>query len=223
MPTASSLVSFRKAFISGLLLIVPLVVTVWAFVSLISFTGQVFGPALTALAVDAGLKDSTFVSIAAALIGTLLVVGLIALLGYVSRYVVGEHLLGILDRFAMEIPGVSTVYGTVKQIVSTFGRQGGSSFSKVVLVEFPHRGVWTIGFLTNKACGELQSALAGERWAVFVPTTPNPTSGFLLFAPRAEIVELEMSVGDGMKMVISGGVVVPPHFVTKTPPLPPSV
>jgi uncharacterized membrane protein len=82
--------------------------------------------------------------------------------------------------------------------------------------------VWTIGFLTNKVSGELQTVATEERWAVFVPTTPNPTSGFLLFVPRIEIVELEMSVGDGMKMVISGGVIVPPTPGAKRPAPPPS-
>jgi uncharacterized membrane protein len=105
---------------------------------------------------------------------------------------------------------VNTVYNTVKQLVDTFSTQNRNLFSKVVLVEFPHRGVRTIGFLTSKVRSDLQAKFDEELWTVFVPTTPNPTSGFLLMLPKRDIIELEMSVGEGMKMVISGGTVVQP-------------
>jgi uncharacterized membrane protein len=88
-------------------------------------------------------------------------------------------------------------------------------FSKVVLIEFPRKGTWSLGFLTNRTQGEPQLRTVQDVWTVFVPTTPNPTSGFLIMLPKEDIVELEMSVGDGMKMIISGGAVVPPW------PLPP--
>ena len=113
------------------------------------------------------------------------------------------------------IPGIGAVYNAVKQIVATFGTQNKNLFNKVVLVEFPRKGIWTLGFLTNKQQGEPQTMTGSETWTVFVPTTPNPTSGFLIMLPRHEITELEMSVGDGMKMIISGGAVVPPW-----PPVP---
>jgi uncharacterized membrane protein len=105
---------------------------------------------------------------------------------------------------------VSGVYNTVKQIVATFGTQNRDLFNKVVLVEFPRKGVYTIGFLTSKTQSEAPARVGQELWTVFVPTTPNPTGGYLLFVPKDEIIELEMSVGDGMKLVISGGAVTPP-------------
>ena len=108
------------------------------------------------------------------------------------------------------IPGLGTVYNSVKQIVATFGSERKNLFNKVVLVQFPRVGCWSIGFLTNKAQGEPQSRAGAQMWTVFVPTTPNPTSGFLLIVPPSEVVELEMSVGDGMKMILSGGAVIPP-------------
>jgi len=86
-----------------------------------------------------------------------------------------------------------------------------------VLVEFPRKGTWAMGFLTNRVQGEPQSRAGGEVWTVFVPTTPNPTSGFLIMLPPADIVELEMTVGEGMKMIISGGAVVPPWPHAKQP------
>ena len=152
-------------------------------------------------------------------LATIAVLGIITALGYLSRYVFGRYFGGLAERFIQGIPGVNTVYNTVKQIVDTFSTQHRSLFTKVVLVEFPRKGVYTIGFLTNKARGDLQSKVSEELWSVFVPTTPNPTSGFLLMLPKQEIIELDMSVGDGMKMIISGGTVVPPSSGSSRPPL----
>jgi uncharacterized membrane protein len=135
---------------------------------------------------------------------------LVTLLGYVSRYVLGKYFGGLAERFIQTIPGVSGVYNTVKQIVATFGTQNRNLFNKVVLVEFPRKGAYTIGFLTSKTQSEAQARVGQELWSVFVPTTPNPTGGYLLLIPKDEIIELEMSVGDGMKLVFSGGAVTPP-------------
>jgi len=142
-------------------------------------------------------------------LATLIVIALVTLLGLVSRYVFGKFFFSIGDRFMQSIPGVSAVYNTVRQIVNTFSSQGRHMFNKVVLVEFPRKDCWTIGFLTNTYQGEAQTRTQVEAWTVFVPTTPNPTSGFLLMVARSSVVELDMSVGDGMKMIISGGAVVP--------------
>jgi uncharacterized membrane protein len=221
----SRLTSFRNAFFSGLLLLAPLAVTFWAFLKVIDLAGSAFGPRLATLA-EKYLPESLAViaklSLVWDLLGTLIVVLLVALLGYVSRYVFGKYLLGVGDRLMHEIPGVSAVYSTVKQIVATFGRQGQSSFSKVVLVQFPRAGTWSVGFLTNTAPGEPAAIAGGDLWAVFVPTTPNPTSGFLVLVPSAEVRVLTMSVGDGMKLIISGGSIVPPwpneKPATSTPP-----
>ena len=144
------------------------------------------------------------------ILSTMIVLVLITGLGWLSRYVLGQYFGGLAERFIMGIPGVNTVYTTVKQLVETFGTQNRNLFSKVVLLQYPRPGIWTIGFVTSRTQGEPQTKIGGEVWSVFVPTTPNPPSGFMLLLPRRDLVELEMSVGDGMKMVISGGAVVPP-------------
>jgi uncharacterized membrane protein len=130
-------------------------------------------------------------------------------LGFFSRYFLSQYFGGLTERFILSIPGVNTVYTTVKQIVDTFGTSKRNSFSKVVLVEFPRKGCYTLGFLTSQAQSEPQLRLQRELWSVFVPTSPNPTGGYFLLLPPEDIVELEMSVGDGMKLVISGGAVLP--------------
>jgi uncharacterized membrane protein len=113
------------------------------------------------------------------------------------------------ERFIHHIPGIGSFYNGVKQFIETFGAKDRNQFSKVVLVQFPRAGAFSIGFLTNKAQGEPHAQISGEHWAVFVPTCPSPVNGFFMYLPRAEIIELDMSVGDGMKTVISCGAVLP--------------
>jgi uncharacterized membrane protein len=205
---SAHIVTLRTAFFSGLLLLAPLVVTIWAFMKIIDLVGGTFRP-LFFFYMPEWLLSSPRLGIVWDVLATLIVVLLVTLLGYLSRYVFGKYFLEVGERVIQGIPGVSAVYNTVKQIVDTFGTQNRNLFSKVVLVEYPRKDVWTLGFLTSKAQAEAQVRIGQDVWTVFVPTSPNPTSGFLLMLPRADVVELDMSVGDGMKMVISGGAVVP--------------
>ena len=209
LATQSRFVTFRNAFISGALLLAPLIVTVWAFTNIVNFVGGTFRP-LFFFFVPETFRDRPSLTILWDILATIIVIILVTGLGFVSRYVFGKYFVSIGERFMLSIPGVSAVYNTVKQIVDTFGTQNRNLFNQVVIVQFPRPGVWAIGFLTNKTQGEAQAKTAEEVWTVFVPTSPNPTSGFLILLPRREVIELEMSVGEGMKMVISGGAVVPP-------------
>jgi uncharacterized membrane protein len=204
----SRYISFRNAFFSGVILVAPLCLTVWFFSYIIDFVGGRFKP-LFLVFVPESLREKAGLDTVWSIVATVIVILLVTLLGYVSRYVFGKFFFSIGDRFIQSIPGVSGVYNTVRQIVNTFSSQSRHMFNKVVLVEFPRKGCWTIGFLTNTVQGEAQTKASTETWTVFVPTTPNPTSGFLLMLPRSEIVELDMPVGEGMKMIISGGAVVP--------------
>ncbi len=207
----SRLITFRNAFLTGLLLLAPLVVTLWALRTIIDMVGGTFRPLYESY-LPVALQKIPFLW---DLLATFAVILLVTALGYLSRYVFGKYVLTITERFMLGIPGLNAVYTTVKQIVDTFGSQKRNLFNKVVLVEFPRKGSWVIGFLTNRVQGEAQSKTAEEVWTVFVPTTPNPTSGFLLLLPHQDIVELEMSVGEGMKMIISGGAVMPPWPAVK--------
>lgn len=200
------IVTVRTAFVSGLLLLAPLAVTIWGVEWIVEFVGGRFRPLFDTV-IPLHLQTIPFVWNVAV---TLVVFALITLVGFISHYLFGKYLLDLGERVIVGIPGVSTVYSSVKQVVATFGSQNRNVFSKVVLVQYPRAGSWTLGFLTSKTQAEPQARADRELWAVFVPTSPNPTSGFVLFLPPEEITELDMSVGDGMKMVISGGAVVPP-------------
>ena len=209
MSTGSRIARLRTAFLSGLILLAPLAVTWLVFSWLIDRVGGAFRP-IFFFYLPETLSGYPGVSLLLDVLTTLLVLALITLLGYVSRYVIIHYFARLTERLIGNIPGVNTVYRSVKQIVDTFSAQKRNVFEKVVLVEFPRKGMYAIGFLTNRAQGEVQARTAEEVWTVFIPTTPNPTSGFLIMVPREQITELDMSVGDAMKLVISGGAVSPP-------------
>lgn len=140
---------------------------------------------------------------------TLIVIILITVLGFLSRYFVAKYLWGIGERVLNNLPGVNTVYTSVKQIVETFSSQNRAVFEKVVLIQFPRKGSYAIGFLTGDSKGEIRRKSSQPLRNIFVPTTPNPTSGFLVMLHEEDIQELDMTVGEGMKFIISGGAVVP--------------
>jgi len=211
-PPPSHLITFRTAFFSGLLLAAPLVVTFWAFSRIIDLVGGTVRPLYEHYLPDY-LQRVPFLW---DFLATIVVLLLVTALGYLSNYVFGKYFLKIGERFIQRIPGIGAVYNAVKQVAAAFGTQNRHLFSKVVLVEFPRAGCWSVGFLTNKRQSEPHVRTGNEVWTVFVPTTPNPTSGFLIMLPPDKITELDMSVGDGMKMIISGGAVVPPWQTVKT-------
>jgi uncharacterized membrane protein len=216
---ASRFVTLRNAFFSGLLLLAPLIVTVWALTRIIDLVGGTFRP-IFFFYLPPALTDHAAMAVVFDLLTTVLVVLLITVLGYISRDVVGKYAVAAVERFMQRIPGLGAVYNTVKQVADTFGPKNRQLLNKVVLVEFPRKGTWALGFLTSKVQGEAQARTAADVWTVYVPTTPIPTSGFLLLVPRSDIIELEMTTGEGMKMIISGGAVVPPWPPAAAAPVP---
>lgn len=198
--------SLRNAFLTGLLLVAPLVVTVWALRLIIGFVGGSITPLFSPYLPEA---LSHLPNIVWDVLTTVIVLGLVTLLGFVSHLFLGQFFGAMGERLIQSIPGIGGFYNSVKQFIETFGAKDRTQFSKVVLVQFPRSGAYTIGFLTNTAQGEPHGLLASEHWAVFVPTCPSPVNGFFMYLPRSEIIELEMSVGDGMKTVISCGAVLP--------------
>lgn len=203
------LASLRNAFFTGLLLLAPIAVTWLVFSWLVEKVGGGFRD-IFFFYVPEPLRNHPSLGVVWDVLSTLIVIVLVTGLGYVSRLFLGRFFGAMAERFILGIPGIGTVYNTVKQIVDTLSSQNRNMFSKVVLVQFPRPGMYSVGFLTNKMQGEAQEKTSEEVWTVFIPTTPNPTTGFLVMLPHEDIIELEMSVGDGMKLIISGGAVVPP-------------
>ena len=200
--------SLRNAFITGFVVILPLGVT---FVLINLLLVKLGNPASQFFFwyLDSEWRNLPSVKFALEATSIFVVFSLITLLGYGSRFVLGRIILGGLERLLNRVPLINTIYRTVKQIVDTFGQQKKAIFQEVVLIEYPRKRCYAIGFLTSTAKGETQTSTDENIVNVFVPTTPNPTSGFLLMLPEEDIKRLQMSIADGMKLVISGGAVVP--------------
>jgi uncharacterized membrane protein len=204
------LASLRSAFLAGIVLLAPIAVTLYVFNILVTAIGGGFRNYFFFFVPDT-LLDQPNLQILWNFLATVMVLAFITALGYLSRYVLGKFILTTTERIIERLPFINTVYNSVKQIVQTFSTQQKAIFQKVVMLEYPRKGVWVLGFLTSKSRGETQARTARDLRNVFIPTTPNPTSGFLLMVPQDEIIELEMSVGEGMKLIISGGAVVPEY------------
>ncbi len=211
--------SLRNAFITGLLILAPLGASIIVLAWLVDNVGGRFSKTLLYFLPDVWLEDQNL-SMVWNLLATLIVFTIITLLGYLSRYFVGRWILAVTERVLTKVPFIKTIYKTVKQIIDTFSTQQKAVFKKTVLVQYPRKGIWAIGFLTSDTKGELQQRSKADLRNIFLPTTPNPTSGFLLMLPKDDIEELEMSIGEGMKLIISGGAVVPPFPEGKVAPEP---
>ena len=208
--TAKMLRDLRNGFIAGVAALTPLVITFFVVNILLTHVGDPAGNLLFQDKFEDWRRPDSATRVVFNIIATILVFILITGVGFFSRYIFGKFILGTGERIINAVPFVNTVYKTVKQIVDTFREQENAIFQKVVLIEYPKRGTFAIGFLTSDAKGEIQSKTGADVVNIFVPTTPNPTSGFLLMVARAEVIDLDMTITEGMKLIISGGAVSPP-------------
>jgi len=200
---------FRNAFLTGLLVFLPLGTTIFV----IDFLLDLFKGPANRLAYQLGLsQENAFFGLETLLAMAGLVIGVILLtsLGYFSKYLLGRVFINLTERILDKVPFINAVYRSVKQIVETFGKENRAVFKEVCLVEYPRKGFYALGFITAESSSHVTDKLGRNLTYVFVPTTPNPTSGFLLLLADEEIHRIDVSVGDGMKMLISGGAVVPP-------------
>ncbi|RME67165.1 MAG: DUF502 domain-containing protein, partial [Alphaproteobacteria bacterium] len=154
-------------------------------------------------------NPQTYLPFAVPGLGLVVAVLFLILLGMITANFFGRRLLALGERILARVPVVRSVYGTLKQIFETVISQSSMSFRDVVLIEYPRRGLWAIAFVTATTQGEIRRRLDDDMVNVFLPTTPNPTSGFLLFVPRRDLIYLDMPVDDGVKYVISAGLVTP--------------
>jgi len=202
--------SLRNAFITGLIAILPLGVTIIVINFLLERLGTPASNVFFGF-LDRELRDQRTIKITLQVLSILVVFVLITALGYGSRFFIGKFLFLNLENALNRVPFINTVYRTVKQIVDTFSQQEKAVFQEVVLIEYPRPECYALAFLTSDTRGEIQARTSDDVVNVFVPTTPNPTSGFLLMLPKDDVTRLRMSIGDGMKLIISGGAVVPAY------------
>ena len=214
----------RQYLITGMLVWLPMGVTIWVLAWLWGMLDGIFLAVLHALAtVIPGLSGLTDFLQGIPGLGVILVVVVLLASGLFVANIFGQWWLKQWNRIVMRVPVVNTIYNSVKQVSDTLFSGSGKAFSKALLVQYPRQGSWTIGFLTGHPSNALAKLLPHECVSVYVPTTPNPTSGFFLMMPKADVVELDMSVDEALRYVISMGVVAPDGPIPATPPELPSM
>lgn len=198
--------SLRASFLTGLIVIAPVGLTIWLIWSVI---GWIDGVVLPLVPYD--FQPEKYIGINLRGIGVIIFLLFTIVVGWLAKGLLGRSLIRIAENMVQNVPVVRSIYSGVKQIAETVFAQSERSFEKACLFEYPRKGIWAIGFISTTAKGEVaqRATTSGDLISVFVPTTPNPTSGFLLFFPREDIIELDMSVEDAAKLVISAGLVYP--------------
>ena len=194
----------RNIFITGLLITLPIAITFFILKFLFKNL-DALSPVFTELLIQAGAPIPEGFRIP--FLGFFMTFLIILLVGILTTNIFGKQIVHLGETLVEKIPFVRRIYSGTKQVVVAFANTDTDSFKKVVLIEFPRKGVHAIGFVTGEARGEVQEHTHGQVINVFVPTTPNPTSGFLVFSPPEEVQEIAMSIEDGVKYVISGGIV----------------
>lgn len=193
----------KKYFITGLLIWVPLAITVWVLHLIVSTMDQ------SLHFIPAALRPESLFGFAIPGIGAILTLLVVFLTGLLTANILGQRLLRFWESALSRIPIVKSIYYSVKQVSDTLFSSSGQAFRKALLVQYPRNGSWTVAFLTGQPGGDAARHLDGDYVSVYVPTTPNPTSGFFLMMPRQDVIELDMSVDEALKYIISMGVVTP--------------
>jgi len=202
----------KKYLIAGLLVWLPLAVTIWVLHAVLGIVDDLFGWLVTAS--QTVLPEAARAPLEALRhipgFGLAVVVLLLLATGVFAANMVGQWWLRQGGRLLQRIPIVKSIYSSVKQVSDTLFSSSGNAFREAVLVQYPRAGSWTIAFVTGKPGGEAAEHLSGDYLSLYVPTTPNPTSGFFIMVPRGDVIALAMSVDEALKYIISMGVVAPP-------------
>ncbi|MFD1795969.1 DUF502 domain-containing protein [Paracoccus aurantiacus] len=200
--------ALRASFLTGLIVIAPVGITVWLIWTLTGWMDSWVLPLI-----PPRWRPENYIGIDLRGLGVVVFLIFTLLIGWIARGWIGRGVIGAGEALVTRMPIIGAVYGGLKQIAETIFTQGDDKFDRACLIEYPRKGLWGLGFVAGNAKGEIArrgtAAGRGNCLAVFVPTTPNPTSGFLLFVPETDVHILDMSVEDAAKLVISGGLVYP--------------
>ena len=196
----------RKYFITGLLILVPLAITLWVLNLIIGTMDQ------SLLLLPENWRPQALFGFNIPGLGTIVTLLIVFLTGLATRNFIGKQVVQGWELLLNRIPVVRSIYSSVKQVSDTLFSSSGNAFRKAVLVQYPRQGAWTIAFVTGVPGGDVRNHLVGEYVSIYVPTTPNPTSGFFLMVPRDDVIELDMNVDEALKYIVSMGVVSPEYF-----------
>jgi len=205
-PRRGSISSARNSFLTGLIVVAPVVITIYLTWTIITFVDDLVVPWVPQV-----YNPRTYIDYDIPGFGLFIFIVFTTVVGYFTRNLFGRQLIRLGESWVDRLPVVRTIYNALKQIVETVLSQSHASFQKACLVEYPRRDIWAIAFVSTDTKGEIPGKTGEEAMvSVFLPTTPNPTSGFLLFVPAQDVIELDMTVEEAAKLVISAGLVTPP-------------
>jgi uncharacterized membrane protein len=198
------MLALRKWLLAGLLVVVPVAITIWVLQWIIGTLDQ------TLLILPAAWHPDRLIGFRIPGLGVLLTLGILILVGAAASNIAGKRLMRLGDAIVHRIPVVRSIYSSVKQVSDTLFSESGNAFRVAVMIEWPRPSVWTIGFVTGTPGGDVVNYLNdGEYLSVYVPTTPNPTGGYFVMLRKSDCIELKMSVDEALKYVVSMGVVAP--------------
>ncbi|WP_084396483.1 DUF502 domain-containing protein [Henriciella aquimarina] len=198
----------RGRFLAGMVIAAPIAITFYVLQFLINFIDNRVKPLLPPV-----IQPETYTNYAIPGFGVVVMIIALTILGAVATNLIGRSVIRAADRILSRLPIVRNVYAAFKQLTDVIANNQQASYDRVVLIEYPKRGSWCLGFVSTSARGEVRSRLGEGHIGVFVPTTPNPTSGFLMYVKEEECIELDMTIEEGAKMILSAGLVVPEHEV----------
>jgi uncharacterized membrane protein len=196
----------RAYFFAGVLVVAPISITFYIAYVVLDFVDSRVTPLI-----PARFNPSTYLPFGIPGLGLVILLVVLTFIGATTAGYLGRVSVRISEVVLARMPVISGIYGAVKQLVESVFASQASAFRQVVLIEWPREGAWSLGFVTNTTAGEIVARLSGDVVSIMVPTTPNPTSGYLVFIPREKVIALQMSVEDAMKMILSSGIVLPPY------------
>ena len=202
------LARLRAYLLAGIVVTAPLAITLWLTWNFIHWVDAQITPLI-----PAAYNPGSYLPFSIPGLGLLIMLVFLVAVGFVAANFFGRTLIHLGERFVGRMPVIRSIYAAAKQIIETVLRNSSNSFRQVVLMEYPRKGLWSVAFLTGEASGELRRRLGDDWITVYMPTTPNPTSGFLLVVRRADVIPLDMTVEEAIKLIISTGVIVPPDHV----------
>ncbi|MZR30385.1 DUF502 domain-containing protein [Sneathiella litorea] len=203
-PKVSPLARLRTYFLTGIVVTAPIAITIYLTYVFVSFVDANITPLI-----PARYNPETYLPFSVPGLGVIIAGFTLIVIGFLTANYLGRALLTFGERIVGRMPVVRSIYHALKQIMETVLAQSSTSFRDVVLLEYPRKGVWALAFVTSQARGEVDKLNEDDMISIFLPTTPNPTSGFLLFVPKKDLKYLDMSVEEGVKLVISAGMIWP--------------
>lgn len=203
-PKASPFARLRTYFLTGIVVTAPIAITIYLTYVFVSFVDANITPLI-----PARYNPETYLPFSVPGLGVIIAAFALIMIGFLTANYLGRAFLTFGERIVGRMPVVRSIYHALKQIMETVLAQSSSSFREVVLVEYPRPGIWALAFVTSTAEGEVDGLQDDDMISIFLPTTPNPTSGFLLFVPKKDLKYLKMSVEEGVKLVISAGMIWP--------------